>query len=156
MSWWYLLVSSSPSSSVTSNSGLKLDECGLCPSPSLLSAVLSTPSELSIFNLRYLNNQHSSWTIRLVHPSTVPSQHLHVGIGQVVQSPPLTDRLYSTYPCLPLDWNIYEVSHQHNIAFTYITGFNLYWSPDSSIHQHLPLIICIQATSKFLLVLPSM
>ena len=38
------------------------------------------------------NNQHIWWIIRLVHPSTVASQHFHLGIGQVVQRPPLTDK----------------------------------------------------------------
>ena len=42
--------------------------------------------------LRSLKNQHNWWTIRLVHTSTVSSQHLHLGIGQVVQIPPLTDK----------------------------------------------------------------
>ena len=75
--------------------------------------------------LRSLNNQHSWWTIQLVHTSTVTSHHLHLGIGQVIQSPHLTKKLYSTYQCLPLAWNLCVKSHQHNIACNYNKGLHL-------------------------------
>ena len=108
------------------------------------------------FQLFSLNNQHSRWTIQIVHPSTVPTQHSHLGIYKVVQSPRLTDKSYSTHPCLPLDWNLCEAINQHNISCTYNTGIHLDWIPASSIHQHLPQMICIRSASNFLIFPPYM
>ena len=108
------------------------------------------------FQLRYLNYQHIWWSIRLFHTSTVPSQHLYLDIIQVVQSSPLTDRSYSTHPCLPLAWNLCKSSRHHNIWCIYNTGLHLDWSPASFIHKHLTRMICIQETSKFMIVMPSM
>ena len=68
--------------------------------------------------LLYLNNQHSWWTRQIIHPPIVTSQCWHLGIGKVVQNPPLKGKSDLNNTRIILACNLCGASHKHSITYT--------------------------------------